>query len=51
MAAKRTKVVAVDIDLATRRKLSAAAAALSELANGLIQGSDDPAVRALANRR
>ena len=47
MAARKKKTVTVEIDIDTLKKLVAAAEALSELASGVIHGTDDPAVRAL----
>jgi len=49
MAAK--KKVTIEIDVETLKKLLAAAGALSELANALVMGSDDPAARALGKKK
>ena len=48
MAAK--KKVTVELEVETLKKLLGAAEALSELANGVATGSDDPSVRALLKK-
>ena len=46
MAAKKSKKVTIEVDVETLVKLVLAANALSELANAVVTGVDDPAVRA-----
>ena len=51
MAAKKTKKVTVELDIEVLKRLAEAADALSEAANAVIHGVDDPQARAQITKK